>query len=98
MDETKKRQDIVEHLHVKNHAKITHAVLDKIVLDILEYIQQETLDKHNRVELRRFGVFTQRESKRDSAHNPRTLEKIGKTHSVRVAYSPGKNSKRRMED
>ncbi|MGD9729199.1 MAG: HU family DNA-binding protein [Nitrospira sp.] len=58
----------------------------------------DALVRHERVELRDFGVFTPKERKGRTARNPKTGAPVDVPATVVCAFKPGKELKQRLAD
>lgn len=68
------KKDLIEKVH-HEHTHFSRALIEKAVHLFFESMRV-SLSRHQRIEIRGFGVFCVRERKAHKAHNPKTGEML----------------------
>ena len=88
------RSELVEQLSVKKNISIV--VADKIIQEIFGSMS-ETLISGNRIEVRGFGTFENREYDGRTGRNPKTGEKVIVKPKKSPFFKVGKELKKRID-
>ena len=92
---TTTKKDLVDRIAEANNEP--YRVVRKVVQSFLDNIVVE-LGKGNRLEFRGFGVFSVRQRKARTAHNPKNLEPVDVPPKLTVKFKAGRLMKQSLNE